>query len=71
MLMNFGSRGPRNARRLEDRIYALVEKAVSVTDMDELEEVLGQLRLSLREHSQRLRKMAASRFPAPNRRKTD
>jgi SepF-like predicted cell division protein (DUF552 family) len=46
---------------LEDRIRALSAQAVaSSEDPDELEEVIGQLRAALHEHSQKLRKLAAT-----------
>ena len=45
-------------RRLEDRIRELCAKAVSAAD-DELEPIIRELRTALREHSQRLRQLAA------------
>ena len=46
-------------RRLEDKIKALAERAVTVQDPNELERVLKELRAALHEHAQRLRKLAA------------
>jgi hypothetical protein len=44
------------ARRLEDRIRELCDKALTA-DASELEEVFSELRSSLHEHSERLRKI--------------
>ena len=51
-------------RRLEDRIQDLAGKAVAAHDPEELADVLRQLRAALREHADRLRKMAAEKLIA-------
>ena len=58
-------------RRLEDRIYALIGRAVRTSDPGDLDVLFSQLRASLREHILRLRKMASAKLPPPRRRKTD
>jgi G3E family GTPase len=58
-------------KRLEDRIHALLAKAVDTTDPEKLESVVTDLRLALNEHIKRLRGMAASRPGSPRRRETD
>jgi hypothetical protein len=49
----------------------LVEAAVETSNPDELQEILPRLRAALSEHTRRLRKMAAVKLAAPQRRKTD
>lgn len=56
-------------RRLEDRIRALSDRAVSITDPDEVKRVHRQLRTLLREHMSRLRKMIAGYPVFPERRR--
>ena len=46
---------------LEDRIQALLARAVDSTDPAEVESVLNELRASLKEHIQQLREMAAAK----------
>jgi len=58
-------------KRLEDRIHALLQKAVDSSDPDEVESVLNELRAALNEHIQRLREMAASKGRERSRRSTD
>jgi hypothetical protein len=48
-------------RRLEDRIRELCALAVAAED-PELEIVLAQLQAALREHTERLRRMAAAKL---------
>jgi hypothetical protein len=55
-------------RRLEDRIRALSDRAVSTTDPDELSKVHQQLRTLLSEHMRRLRKLMAT-HPVPTERR--
>lgn len=57
-------------KRLEDRIQALLAKAVDTADAEELESVISDLRSALNQHVKRLREMAAS-SPGPRRRGTD
>ena len=59
------------SRRLEDRIYTLVEKAIATKNPDELEVVINDLREALKEHTARLRKLASSNQTDPKRRKDD
>lgn len=49
------------ARRLEDRIRDLCARAVSAQD-SELEAILSALQSALREHNDRLRKLAAAKL---------
>ncbi len=58
-------------KRLEDRIHALLTKAVHTTDSEELECVISELRAALNEHIRRLREMAAAQSDLPRRRETD
>jgi len=51
-------------RRLEDRIQALLNQAVTTQDPKELDEVVRRLRAALHEHSTRLRKLAAANLIA-------
>jgi hypothetical protein len=57
-------------KRLEDRIHALLAKAINTTDAEELESVIADLRAALNEHIRRLREMASG-IQAPRRRSTD
>ena len=59
------------SQRLEDRIYALMEKAIAATEPAELESLIAELREALAEHIHRVRKMAATKLPVPRERKTD
>jgi hypothetical protein len=47
-------------RRLDDRIRALCAKAVQSKDPAEIHNILCQLRAALREHTQRLRRLAVN-----------
>jgi hypothetical protein len=60
-------------QRLEDRILQLCAKALTAPDYSlELSDVLKELKAALREHTQRIRKMAGGEVPlAPNRRGND
>jgi hypothetical protein len=51
------------ARRLEDRIRELCARAVTAQDF-ELDTIFSALQLSLREHNDRLRKLAAVKLAA-------
>ena len=51
------------ARRLEDRVRELCARAVTAQD-SELEPIFSALQLSLREHNDRLRKLAAAQLVA-------
>lgn len=55
-------------RRLEDRIRALSNRALSITEPEELSKVHNQLRALLREHMDRLRKLVATNDARPERR---
>jgi hypothetical protein len=59
------------SRRLEDRIHALLTKALRSTDSEELEAVIRELRAALYEQIRRLREMAAVQSGPPRRRGTD
>jgi len=48
--------------RVQDRINALVTKAVATHDPAELEGVIRELREALHEHAKSLRKMAAEKL---------
>jgi hypothetical protein len=48
-------------RRLEDRIRDLCAKTVSAPE-GELEPIISDLKAALREHTQRLRKLAAAKL---------
>lgn len=61
----------KGSKRLEDRIYILVEKAIAAQNTEELEAVIADLRAALKEHTERLRKLAASQLVERDRRKTD
>ena len=50
------------SRRLEDRIRELCAKAVAAPDSADFNEVMQQLRESLREHANRLRQLAARKL---------
>jgi hypothetical protein len=56
-------------RRLEDRIRALSDRAVFITDPEEVKRVHRQLRTLLREHTSRLRRMIAGYPVFPKRRR--
>jgi hypothetical protein len=56
-------------RRLEDRIRALSDRAVSITEPEELNVVHQQLRALLREHMERLRKLVTDNPARPERRR--
>ena len=55
---------------LEDQIYVLIERAIDTSDPDELEKVMAELRVALKEHIQQARTAAASSWPpvSPRRR---
>ncbi len=55
------------SRRLDDRIRELCAKAIVVSNTDEFHSILVQLRAALREHTERLRKLAVMKL-APKRR---
>jgi len=55
-------------RRLEDRIRELCTRAVTVSESQELHDILGKLRAALREHTQRLRRLAVKNPIPPDRR---
>jgi hypothetical protein len=48
----------------EDHIFALIEKAIETSNPDELEEVMAELRVALKEHIQQARTSAASAWPS-------
>ena len=50
------------SRRLEDRIRELCTKAVAADASADFSEVMRQLREALREHSNRLRQLAARKL---------
>ena len=50
------------SRRLEDRIRELCSKAVAADDSANFREVMRELREALREHSNRLRELAARKL---------
>ncbi|PYX31013.1 MAG: hypothetical protein DMG80_10975 [Acidobacteria bacterium] len=45
---------------LEDQIQALIAQAISARDSADLDGIIRQLRAALRQHTARLRKLAAS-----------
>jgi hypothetical protein len=51
--------GTKGSKRLEDRIYTLVEKAIAAQEKEELEAIIKDLRAALKEHIVRIRKLAA------------
>ena len=55
-------------RRLEDRIRALSDRAVTITEPEELNAVHKQLRALLREHMERLRQLVTANPVRPERR---
>ena len=59
------------SKRLEDRIYLLMEKAIAATEPAEVEKIIAELREALAEHIHRVRKMAATKLPLDRKRKTD
>ncbi len=56
------------ARRLDDRIRSLCAQAVEVNDPEKLTPILGELSAALRDHTARIRKLAAARPSLPDRR---
>ena len=56
------------SRRLDDRIRRLCAQAVETSDADELNQILVQLTVSLRTHTERVRQLAAMRPTPPERR---
>jgi hypothetical protein len=60
-----------SSKRLEDRIFELIAKAVATSDDAELEEVINELREGLAQHIRRVRKLAVTPQPALRRRKGD
>ena len=56
-------------RRLEDRIRALSDRAVSITEPEELNAIHQQLRALLREHMVRLRELVTANPVRPERRR--
>jgi len=58
----FPADSPVPHRRLEDKIRELAERAVAAQDPDELKDALKELQAGLREHAQRLRKLAAEKL---------
>ena len=56
-------------RRLEDRIQDLVRQAVTAREGEELTEIIRRLRAELREHTARLRKLAADKLAKPKTRR--
>lgn len=52
---------PHDRRRLQDRIEALVTKALGIRNSDELDRIIEDLRKELHEHSKRLREADAFR----------
>jgi hypothetical protein len=56
-------------RRLEDRIRALSNRALSTTEPGELNAVHQQLRALLREHMARLRELVTANPARPERRR--
>jgi hypothetical protein len=56
------------ARRLEDRIRKLCADAVAASDFGELNSILETLSATLREHTHRVRQLAAA-HPALDRRR--
>ncbi len=55
-------------RRLDDRIRELCAKAVASQDSAELPRVLAELRVAMREHTERLRHSAVNPPLLPERR---
>jgi hypothetical protein len=55
----------------EEHIYALIEKAIDTSNPDELEEVMVELRVALKEHIQQARTSAASAWPSVSTRRKD
>jgi len=51
--------GPSMMLTLEDRIRNLCSQAVAADDPQELNRILGELKLALREHTERLRVMVS------------
>ena len=63
--------GTMDSRRSDDRIRALATKAVGSSDGAEVRRLVAELRTELKEHEQKLKKIAAANPPFPYRRKTD
>ncbi len=57
------------SRRLEDRIRRLLEKAIATNDPDDFHKVTTELAAALKEHTKRLREMAAKKASHTDRRK--
>ena len=56
------------SRRLEDRIRKLSAEAVAAADPAEADKILEELTAALREHVERLRRLATARPVRPERR---
>lgn len=52
------------SRRLEDRIRQLCASAIEVTDESELSVIFEELRQALKEHGEKIRKMASAKLAA-------
>jgi hypothetical protein len=63
--------GIMDLRRSDDRIRALATKAVGTSDRAEVGKLVAELRTELKEHEQKLKRIAAAKPPFPYRRKTD
>jgi hypothetical protein len=50
------------SRRLEDRIRELCSKCVNAKDTAELQSAIEKLKIALREHTNRLRELAARKL---------
>lgn len=60
-----------DSRRSDDKIRALVKRAIDTSDPAELGKILVELKSALKKHLQRLRETAAQKPPLPRRRKND
>jgi hypothetical protein len=60
LLMLPTSSGPIMLAPPEDRIYALIAKAIAASDSAEIEEVMVELRAALKEHIQQTKALAVS-----------
>jgi hypothetical protein len=56
-------------RRLEDRIRELCTRAIDTAEHAQFNEVIEEIREALHEHANRLRKLAATKIPEPERHK--
>ena len=56
------------SRRLNDRIQALCAKAIATPEGEDLDVILTELKAALREHTERLRNLAAAKARSPQRR---